>query len=229
MSLANVPRLTFRETLPSSPPKSGYEPIILSDNHIETSTVMENSFDLIYPVSQHDLSQALVYRNVIRLARQWKCLHALESLFTAVHQSINTGRYKSPPDYLFIIAVGLEDAPLLVTIVAKCSSPRWDRTWNDLDYVCHGISSVHGTKGRGQDKSPSQNRDVYPRVFALGAWSLEHYLSIPTPISWYLFNAQRTKSKTNWEFVADTFKSMLRKNCMFTNNIPVDTRADQSR
>jgi hypothetical protein len=140
--------LMFRESLPPFPPQGGYDPVTLSDPDVEISVVLEKFLDLIYPVPQHDLSQALVYQQVIQLAKKWQCLHALETLYNAVLLSIMnaqkvaqkaglTNRRNNPPDYLFIIAAGLEDMELLRTVVAQCSSLTW-KYWMDRDYVCEG-------------------------------------------------------------------------------------------
>lgn len=209
--------LMFRESLPSSAPQGGYDLITLSDPDIESSAVLEKFLDLIYPVPQHDLSQALVYQKVIQLARKWECLHALEILYNAVLLSITnaqkvarisglTNRRNNPPDYLFIIAAGLEDMELLRTVVAQCSSLTRKYDWMDRNYVCEGEPA-------GAPRSGWPDAVAYPRAFDFGAWSLDHYNALQPEIIWCMIYSRKFKGKPDWEVISTQFIDLLKKRC----------------
>jgi len=196
----------FQESLPTRTPSKGYDPIILTDSYIECSEVVERFLDLIYPGSHHKLSQALLYRDVIRLARKWQSLPALESLYNAIHVALLDGHANTPPIHLFVIAVGLEDSTLLKRVVVNSTPLRWDHRWNELDYVCEGISN-----GSSRDHG-------YPGIFDCGAWPLDHYLSVPPTVIWCLLRARDSDPATNWtevdlEAVGDQFEGLLRYRC----------------
>jgi len=162
---------------------------------------------LIYPVAHHDLSQAVTYHHVIRLARKWNCLYALEVLYNAVKLSVTNRQSTKPPDYLFIIAVGLEDALILKMVVSECSAQRWDRTWIDLDYVAEGIPSHYITS------DDPQNSIMFPRAFEFGAWDLDHYLTIPPPIIWCMLCARKGGREEDWSVIADEMTRMIARLC----------------
>lgn len=172
--------------------------------------MLEKFLDLIYPVAHHDLSQAVVYHHVIRLARKWHCLYALEALYNAVKLAITNRGFTKPPDYLFIIAVGLEDTSLLKMVISECSTQRWDHTWIDLDYVAEGIPSQYSTPGGPGD------RGIFPRAFEFGAWTLEHYLTIPLPIIWCVLCTRKSRRGKDWNVIAGELTRMISRLCEST-------------
>jgi len=189
--------------------------------------VLEKFFDLIYPIARHDLSQAVIYHHVIRLARKWHCVYALEILYNAVKLSVADRGFTNPPDYLFIIAVGLEDTSLLKLVISECSTQTWDHTWTDLDYEAKGLPDRCFTLHHPQYSI------LFPRAFEFGAWTLDHYLTIPPHIIWCMLRARRASQGNDWHTNVHWLTRYISRLCEFdsatcvvdgANRTVVDTR-----
>lgn len=127
----------------------------------------------IYPRAKLTLEDGLLNRRVIRLARQWKSLLALDRISRGVFLIALGGFIHAPLTSLFITAVGLEDSTLLGFIVSQTGRQPRSIAWSEtIDNRC----SPRGSKSMcGSSYSPST-------YYRFGCWPLEEYLSIPPHI-----------------------------------------------
>lgn len=121
----------------------------------------------------------LLYRRVIRLAREWKCLYILDRISKEVSALVHARKVDGPTSVrsLFIIAVGLEDPVVLANIVVKSRYLSCDSAWTGIPYTCEGSVIA----------SPMS----LPTYLAFGCWSLEEYQSIPPTVIWTLGIAKK--------------------------------------
>jgi hypothetical protein len=150
----------------------GYESIKLTDDDTGHSSVLAIYLQLIYPETRPDmnLNDGLLNRRVIRLARHWKSLPALDRISREVFLGALSGFPQANPPTLFITAVGLQDPTLLGFIVSQTGQLPWVYAWSDRDrkyFTESGTVRYHSSEVAHQHH------------YNFGCWPLEHYTSIP--------------------------------------------------
>lgn len=184
----------------------------MTDHDIGHSTVLANFLDLIYPVVWVNLDDGILNRRVIRLARHWECLYVLDRMAREILLRTMSDTTSKPRTSLFITAVGLEDPTLLGTIVAKTGSRRWPSTWNNMEYICGGMTEIE----------KKRRNPLTPLHYDFGCWSLEEYLLIPPTVIWTLLDQMRhadsssaSGSMKDWNYASGWFGSSLHTACEY--------------
>jgi len=150
----------------------GHEAIKLPDDDTGHSSVLAIYLQLIYPATRPDmnLNNGLLNRRVIRLARDWKSLLALDRISKDVFLGALSGFSQANPPTLFITAVGLQDPTLLGFIVSQTGQLPWVYAWSDRDrkyFTERGTVMYH------------RSEVAHQHHYNFGCWPLEHYNSIP--------------------------------------------------
>ena len=179
----------------------------MTDVDIGHSAVITKFLDFIYPNLWVDLDDGLLDRRVIRLARKWECLYALDRIGKEILLRTITDTSREPNTSLFITAVGLEDPALLGAIVAKTGHRRWPAECHEMDYICDGIPEATNASNMGIGT---------PFLYNFGCWSEEEFTSIPLTVLWCFHRAYREQEllrKRDWAGVAVQFHEQLQQTC----------------
>jgi len=146
------------------------------------------------------LEDGLLIRRVIRLAREWKSLFALDRISRAVFLGAFSGFPSTSPIELFIIAVGLEDPTLLGFIVSQTLQRPWVFAWSDMDCICQicdGASREWASKL------------THTHHYHFGCWSLQQYESIPPHIVYLLGGMIGLSNNINYCTIGRKLKTRL--------------------
>jgi hypothetical protein len=173
------------------------DPIVLSDDTLESSVVLKAAFDILYDREVESFRNERLYRLVIEFARKWDIPAILKTISKEIRCHVSDSRSLSSPTRLFRLAVDLGDINLMTTIVeAKHNDtfgagkptpePEQDRLpRRKLNMPKPSNSGVH------------QEYIAGGRKFDPGAWPYTIFAQMPRPIVWALLRAQVTPKRAS--------------------------------
>jgi hypothetical protein len=157
---------------------------------------------------------------MIRLARSWKSLLALDRISIEVFLGALSGFTSTSPTNLFIIAVGLEDPTLLGFVVSQTGQRSWVFAWSDMDCICQNWD------GASRDL---QSKLTHTHHYHFGCWTLEQYESIPPHIVYLLTGMIGSANEINHCTIGRKLKTKLLRARESIQSISLCAKADMTQ